>query len=129
MSLAASKLFCPQFFYVSLHALNMSNEIEAPEVHETKIYLHEVPLQPESQKRKQTCVSARPGCPYTFVPILIIILRLLKSTCYFAERKRIPIVHRRGLIRFQAFAVETRGIGAVQVRQRVAAANMLNGGM
>lgn len=61
MSQAASKLFYPKFFYVSLHALNMSDEIEAQEVPETKIYLHEVPLQPNRKKEERRCVSARPG--------------------------------------------------------------------
>lgn len=69
MSQAASKLFYPKFSYVSLHALNMSDEIEVQEVPETKIYLHEVPLQPELQKIKTNVCERQVWRPYTFVLI------------------------------------------------------------
>jgi len=59
----------------------------------------------------------------------IISSRLLKGACYLPELQRITIADRCGLIRLHAFAVDVCSICAVQIHQRIGAADMLKGSM
>src|SRR5438270_4959406 len=56
-------------------------------------------------------------------------LRLFERTRHFTEVEGIAIINRRGLVRFQALAVEAGGVGAVQVGERIRTADVLEGGM
>jgi len=55
--------------------------------------------------------------------------RLLKGACHLPEMQRITIVDRCGLIGLQALAVDACRVCAIQVHQRIAATDMLKGGM
>src|SRR5437879_5668861 len=70
----------------------------------------ELRLQPVGRKRSSS--------------LLVDTLCLLKGACHLAEGETIAIVDRRGLIRLQALAVEARGVCAVQVGERIAAADV-----
>ncbi len=61
--------------------------------------------------------------------VICLHLHLLKCTRHFPKLQRVAIVDRRGLIRLQALAVDACGICAVQIRQRIGAANVFKGGM
>ena len=52
-----------------------------------------------------------------------------KRACHFTEGERVAIVDGRGLVGFQALAVDAGGVCAVQVGQRVGAADVLESGV
>src|SRR5579884_527834 len=56
-------------------------------------------------------------------------LQFLKGAGHFAEVERVTVLDRRGLVRLDALAIDAGRVGAVEVCDRIAAANMLDGGV
>src|SRR5438270_47257 len=57
------------------------------------------------------------------------VLSLLKGAGCFPEGEAVTIIDRGSLVRFQALAVEARGVCAVEVGQSIGAADMLKSGV